>query len=312
MRTTLAKASALGLMAAALASACLNVIGLDGYEVRDLPDASSGSGGRGGSAGSGGTGGASATGGTSGSGGTDGASGSGGAGGTTGSGGSDAGCANCNVSCPDASACPSGLACQSGKCVQPPTCQTMTGSRCERIPQCGCSSTETCLVDTIGSSRAGRCLTAGTSDLGEACQQDPQCRLGLACYAGRCSSFCNNNSDCAAGSVCRRVGFEATAAGVCLLPCDPFAPENPCGSGLKCAFAAHLADVTEPVCQRAGSSGPGGSCAEDAYVCGPGLTCQSNLCRELCGTVSPECSAGTCSPIGGGFDGGTYGACITP
>jgi len=309
---------ALVLLAAALPGACLNVIGLDGYEVRDLPDASGGGGssGRGGSAGSAGSdgssgnGGASASGGTSGSAGTNGASGANGSGGSAGSAGRDAGCATCHVSCADATACPSGLACQSGMCVKAPTCEINTGNRCELIPQCGCDPTETCLVDTINVTRAGRCVSAGMTDIGEPCQQDFQCRLGLACYAGRCSSFCNQTSDCAEGFNCRRIGFMATVAGVCLEPCDPFATGNPCGTGLKCAFAAHTVDVIEPVCQRAGSRAEGEACAVDAYLCAPGLTCLGNACRKLCGTESPSCTTGTCSPQGGSFDGGNYGACV--
>lgn len=78
-------------------------------------------------------------------------------------------------------------------------------------------------------------------------------------------------------------------------------------SGL--APRSHTVDINEPVCQRAGTRAEGEACGVDPYLCAPGLTCLGNVCRRLCGTVLPECTTGTCSALGGGFDGGTYGAC---
>jgi hypothetical protein len=197
----------------------------------------------------------------------------------------------CNVACSaDAAArCPSNLVCAGGMCVAPANCRPEGGLACTPFGQCGCDRGKTCVADRVLGTGDGRCEAPGLGGAAVPCVANADCQIGLACYEGLCSSFCATAADCLFGtaSICRPIG----SANVCLRTCDPFAPVDECGNGAKCAYSSY-SDV--PVCMRAGTAADGASCGLDTQVCARGLTCtSSNTCRKLCQTGS-LCATGTC------------------
>lgn len=135
----------------------------------------------------------------------------------------------CTSSCTNASQCGSGQVCTGNRCVNDPTECTATS---------GCSSGEHCV--------SGRCLADCTSssctNSNDACGDDHFCHPDW-----QQSGFCNNNSDCAPGSVCQ------ISTGICRISCTAGSPLVTGYSGGACGGAFSNADCA---CQSADTQFP--------------------------------------------------------
>lgn len=205
----------------------------------------------------------------------------------------------------------------------PPTdCKTTKpGDRCGVVPQCGCSTTETC--DVIDAQGSVRCVAFGRAAMGRPCTATAGCAQGLTCIFGTCHAFCDNP-----GSACTQAGtgscVQVTAQGgtaipgfaVCMVDCqlqDPLACGGKTNAGIGECFVDDKG-VTD--CQEGGPQAENQSCSASAG-CGPGLVCvtpsgSSNVCKRWCRVGTADCGGSVpCSGFSTKVMVGTveYGAC---
>lgn len=186
-----------------------------------------------------------------------------------------------------------------------PTCAKLNNA-CGVDPQCGCSSLETCDLDSNGT--AG-CISAGVAQLGRACAGTQSCARGLTCVFGTCRPFCSNaNAACAVANtnVCTQVTLQDGGAvpnfKVCQVDCDLRDP-NACGGTNAAGTAGCVHDGQGHTdCEAAGTVAENNACS-NAARCAPGLICvypsnqPNNLrCKKWCRVgVSADCGGQTCT-----------------
>ena len=209
--------------------------------------------------------------------------------------------------------CASGLACDAGVCKIP------RGQDCTANPtQCAAG------LSCDGKRAAKRCITYKPAGMRCPANEDFWiCAPGLTCQADVCKIPLGSNcsaspTSCIAGAECRGAGGSKTCAptpaklgetcnvstkcatgltcdsGVCKLPRGTVCTATPslCASGLSC-------DGKRAVkrCITYKPAGMGCPANEDFWICAPGLTCESDVCKVPLGgscAASPEaCAAGT-------------------
>jgi hypothetical protein len=93
---------------------------------------------------------------------------------------------------------------------KPVGCYSGQGT-CEPTNATSCAAGETC--DINGGTGKFECFPPpNDAHLGDACDnsQGPFCSQGLACNAGKCATYCCDDSVCAAGTHCTSVGTAGT------------------------------------------------------------------------------------------------------
>jgi hypothetical protein len=135
--------------------------------------------------------------------------------------------------CQSAAACPAGQTCDDGVCgapkdpcpsVEDGTCDEAKGTgrcaegsdakgcgcqpslpdaTCDLVTQCGCAKGRTCMPEAGGAI----CTEPRTSstEIGDRCTTNEDCRAGLACNYGTCQPFCATDRECPDGHACRDV-----------------------------------------------------------------------------------------------------------
>lgn len=108
-------------------------------------------------------------------------------------------------------------------------------------PQCGCSGTQGCYIDT---SNNRVCGARGPESEGQACSSPTACQAGLLCIGnpGHCNRFCNSDADCPGGpgSICGitlsdGAGGSVPNATLCSLDCNPLTGSG-CPVGQACTL----------------------------------------------------------------------------
>lgn len=218
-------------------------------------------------------------------------------------------------STPDAGEPDTGTGNEAGTC-------TKIGNTCGVNPQCGCTSLETCDLDSAGN--AG-CITAGVAQQGRACASTASCARGLTCIFGTCHSFCSN-AGVACGTpgtnTCYQVQLQDGGAvpnfKVCQIDCD-LRDANACGGTNAAGTAACVPDGQGHTdCESGGSVVENGTCS-NAARCGPGMTCvspvgqpQNAKCKKWCRVgVNADCGGAACTGFSTKVMVGTqeYGSC---
>lgn len=114
-----------------------------------------------------------------------------------------------------------------------------------------------------------------TRPFGEPCTLDEECRVGLACAAGRCAGAgattsggaCAASVECASGLYCSEGTCAPHRSGAVGASCFGDAE---CGTSLRC-------DLSVRACVAAGTVDVGGGCSADGECLG-GLRCEGTLC----------------------------------
>lgn len=116
-------------------------------------------------------------------------------------------------------------------------------SPCDLWPQCGCPSGETCEL-TIEGNRA--CQPVGPAGLGEVCDGDHECGLGLTCLGAIgeprfCRQYCQSDDDCPGIALCLiEIGLDLETWGTtCTSACDPASTSPNCPPGVRCYIYDH-------------------------------------------------------------------------
>jgi len=180
-------------------------------------------------------------------------------------------------------------------------------------PQCGCGPTEGCYYPVS----APICLPAGPGREGDLCAMENDCAAGLGCrndtnltpaVGSECVGVCANAGDCAS-NVCVSLGV---GFGVCMTACDPITNTG-CGSR-DCRIADYLGTRLLTVCSRPLGAAAAGAACSGPTSCGPGLTCDRAVCRQLCNrTTGAGCAGGsTCMAPASAITAGatSYGVCM--
>lgn len=183
------------------------------------------------------------------------------------------------------------------------------------------------------------CYPFGELGYGEFCGDDVRsCEEGLYCIGrgsevARCSSLCDEASDCAGGDSCREgvctpVGdaasgescagdpfacndgllclLESSPGAFCAAECTGFA--SFCGDGAACRFVGYNRNF----CMQTGDAGHGDSCAEDQFACDSESWCinagtENGVCVQTCSFAPDSCPDGTtCRFVTGGL-----GVCLS-
>jgi hypothetical protein len=185
------------------------------------------------------------------------------------------------------------------------------------LPQCGCSTGQSCYVDSAG----GRfCATTGTRNEGDSCVNDSACDPGLTCGGepqGGCWRLCDDDTDCmGAGSYCN-IDFPVGDR-VCSRSCTPTTNVG-CPSGWACAIGGNSSRWYTHCRELTGTLGDWQPCPTGSDTdCRAGTFCAmapsgGMYCYPYCTTTGSECpSASSCYPNGAVIGGVTYGYCGYP
>jgi hypothetical protein len=202
---------------------------------------------------------------------------------------------------------------------------------CDPMAPAGiCEAGQTCALFCDQDSRPEMlCYSAGQANPGDPCTYTTDCALGSECFdfttptcpvpaqpVKTCRKFCNNASDCGAGSFCMTgvsCGQTSTSLHICSRQCSPTSDATGgCAPGLFCFI--YSGEITDCACRdqsRAGAVGV--SCVTDAD-CQPGLMCvdrgSQKSCQTICHLNSPSCATGkTCTRLTNP-DYQIFGACL--
>jgi len=197
-------------------------------------------------------------------------------------------------------------------------CVPPVAGPCDTSPQCGCTTTQNCVVIDQASGNTG-CITAGTTQPYQRCTTNSQCTRGNSCFGGLCTPFCASGADCPGAYRMCKQAYHVDGGGAtvptpghlyCTRTCDPLNPAlddatfDPCGSGLKCLPSNDRASD----CFDLGSGGGmqddfcGLTSADDSF-CAPGYLCVSPIglgftCAKFCVIGGAACASGTCTGFG--------------
>lgn len=199
----------------------------------------------------------------------------------------------------------------------PDSCEPPPGGACELIAQCGCDTTEMCVIADATTGETG-CIPEGSTAPYSPCVYDDECQAGYGCVSGVCKRHCDGDvaSTCEFSPYSQCVQVTDGAADipgyfVCLRACNPTAPEDsdavyqPCGPGVNClpsetgasfCIASDVPGQQDDPCET-------GSGEPDPYACAPGFACvtvgEESRCRQSCEVGASDCAAGhTCSAYG--------------
>lgn len=154
---------------------------------------------------------------------------------------------------------------------------------CDPVRQLGCDS-RNCVVDSMDRLT---CANSGTTQQFQRCSSASSCVRGLICNYGTCLKPCCSTTDCNPGDVC---GIAPTnLIGSCVRPCNW--PSQECPGASTC----YPISSTQSLCYSSGSIEVGSPCrTEGTLQCTTGAVCFDGICRQMCSTSSPTCSAGRC------------------
>jgi len=216
----------------------------------------------------------------------------------------------------------SGAVCGDGTCDSPledaSNCAVDCGGGCvdavcDLWPQCGCSGSQKCSID---SGDARDCMPAGSASASETCTGDADCAAGTICVGPGvgdllCRQFCVSDADCpgtGGGGVCIISLVDGNdqpipGADMCTADCNP-ASTSPvgCPTGWAChlqyvdANADTIPDFFLTDCANdAGTSTT--TCDNVTTFCAPGYFCYTDWdeCIRTCRMGMSDCQAGmTC------------------
>ena len=206
----------------------------------------------------------------------------------------------------------------------PDTCvRTAPSKKCGLVPQCGCTTTETCdVADQAGNVE---CVTAGKAVMGNPCVATAGCARGLTCMFGTCHAYCNtpgsactepNTNGCLQVKGSNDAGIPNLA--VCQVKCDlrdavGCGGTTPAGTGLCIVDDKGTTD-----CVNVASPKPQGAACAPTDDCAPSTVCvttggaPNGTCRKWCRVGTTDCGgAVACPSFGTKVFVGTqeYGAC---
>jgi hypothetical protein len=181
-------------------------------------------------------------------------------------------------------------------------CVRASPGTCGLAPQCGCGSSQTCVVaDTAGTAS---CVDAGNSALGQACNTTSDCAPGLTCTGGACRPYCSTvNTPCTApgtgqcGQLVTPGGTNVPNGTVCTVNCQ-LDDQSACGGipangPIAACIPVSGASGLATDCRAAGRStttcGGGTSGVETPPLCAPGYECESLNATFTC---APWCRVG--------------------
>lgn len=185
-----------------------------------------------------------------------------------------------------------------GNCVKSPPSNV-----CGVYPQCGCGTQQTCEVDQTALDGTSSCIQAGSTGLGQACNQTAgTCAPGLTCIWGQCHAYCGTD-----GAMCTNantnycVNLTDNSQNpipnllVCHNDCE-LASSSSCGGGSEgCIYF----DVDKVDCYPVGTSS---TCSSTNPNCAPGNVCVNNgstyFCAPWCRIGGSDCTSGTCNAFG--------------
>jgi hypothetical protein len=166
---------------------------------------------------------------------------------------------------------------------------------CDLWNQATCDAPLGCIPLSDGSGCV-QCDVTGTGDTRGLCNRNSDCSPGNGCAEGICRDWCaldaavGERGACSTGEECVSYPqLDGTGAGVCL-PCNECNPAlaTTCGVGLTCSTAEGCA-----VCVEAGSGQVGETCAGQSD-CARGLSCISQVCRQVCLRTAQPGQPGAC------------------
>ena len=151
------------------------------------------------------------------------------------------------------------------------------------------------------------CTRTGGVIGADMCAEKTICaNLGQPTVATRvCRRVCGNNTHCAAGEICRRLGF-APSSGFCTAKCTIGGTDCPTGNTCRTELAilgSGMPDQVQTNCTQVGTTAVGAPCT-DSVQCAANSDCYSDptgagsmaIGRQTCGPMS-ACPAGqTCRP----------------
>jgi hypothetical protein len=215
-------------------------------------------------------------------------------------------CTNGRCLAPLSAACAADAECQSGRCVRgscaAPHAFLAIANGVQAGKPCGGTAGGACGGDITLVCSDGTCQ--GRRDLGEPCEVNSSCRLGLACTSGRCALLsspagegepCGIYNECSEGTFCFRKTCER-----------PAAAGEEC-AGRSCASGHYCPSCAEQRCRERGADGS--ECLEDSACSsgfcaralqphcqtdGLGVTCDLPTCERAPGVCRPRPSADVC------------------
>ncbi|PKN44357.1 MAG: hypothetical protein CVU59_11845, partial [Deltaproteobacteria bacterium HGW-Deltaproteobacteria-17] len=184
-----------------------------------------------------------------------------------------------NVDTQPGETCPMpGVGCNEGRGVCSPYDATCSAT----LPERGAACEGVCTDGSVCS--AGGLCVAGNP--GDDCGSERDCRLPLACIAGRCAEAAVEDAVCIEDDACVP-GLACSAQDLCAVVEAPCTDPTDCGENALCT--ATQARVCEPVAED------GQPCTQD-QDCGAASWCDTDLCAPRPGDAQP-CAAGVwCAP----------------
>jgi hypothetical protein len=209
---------------------------------------------------------------------------------------------------------------------------------CSILPQCGCSQTFACDVDTSDANgTACRPVTAPGTHTTE-CNSLDDCDKGFVCLGnaqyGSCKKYCTTDADC--GTPRGKCVLDISSGGTpvpgipaaCSSNCDPTDTTGAlCPSTYKCGLfnATHAGSPVKITdCSPAGAGTQGADCKQGTVgndaLCAKGFLCTTTdnnvtfKCRKVCkspAATSAACGGQQCIGFADPFTvgGDTYGVC---
>jgi hypothetical protein len=150
----------------------------------------------------------------------------------------------------------------------------------------------------------GCVASTGTTDVGQACTAESDCRVGLSCQGRRCvricllghNAFCGPDLSCSVDSVSGQTRITTDdGIGFCSEECNLLTDEG-CVQG-TCALGTNSDGHDFTWCRDIGTTPEGGMCDLE-FQCARGLGCHAHVCRRFCDLAGGGgCAAAQCTMV---------------